>query len=358
MGLLFFEGFDYLPTSLNSNAAERARVLGAANFYGFQTASPPKIEAGGRFAYGNYCKLDIFSIGKAFTSNGNITTGFAFYLKEVNGPGSPELVGQVRIYFIDTGTSDRLGEVQLCDYGVVKAFDVNGDQIGASEPNRYTVNSWNFCEIHFVAGSTGSVEVRINATTVLSIPVADFQPSTYYGVSAMTFTVSSARECWIDDWYLLDTEGSVNTGYLGNVRVQFLPLDGTGNQTEWSPSNAGDPNWENANNLLVDDASFVYNPDGEQGDYDLYSCQALINSPNIYGVLVKGAYRQTDATQQFAQNALRTNGSDFFGESVGVSADQYSYIDDVYDLNPATSAGWTYSEVNSIEIGPKHGVAP
>jgi len=362
MALRSIEGFDYLPTSLNSNEAELNRVLSAAGFYALNQFATTQIVEGGRFGYGNCARLSFGSIGKAFNRVDDVYTGFAVKPMQDNGTGGPTNFIVVRVHFVDTATDRVLCRVVVNSYGVVQVYDADSQLVGASEANAFNANNWFFFEARCnrvytdSTGTYGLVEARINTTTVISLPVIKLGvPSIpYFGIGAVTLQGGSPNVSFIDDWYILDSEEDYNNSYLGNVRVQWNSINGTGNQTEWTPVSPVLPNWENANNNLLTDASFVSSLPDQPDEYDLYTVAPLVNSPNIYGVSVKGAYRQTDANQLVAKNAVRTNSTDLFG-TPKPTHQTYTYIEDILDLNPVTGLGWTYAEVNSLQIGPGNG---
>jgi hypothetical protein len=91
---------------------------------------------------------------------------------------------------------------------------------------------------------------------------------------------------------------------------------------------------------------------GVPGDFDLYLIDPLINSPYVFGVQVKGAVRQDDATQRFYRNTLLSDMTQVYGATYATDSN-YSFVIDMFEENPDTMLPWLDTEVNAIEIGPE-----
>lgn len=337
--------FDYWPTGALT-AAQRGA-------YGFYNDSPTGVVPG-RFGY-----------GKCITLPGGGTNDWTTWVITEDGETFNEgylgvalkTTGTAGIGFIAGAFGEQCYVTFDSEIGVVKAY--RGD-VGSTALLAYSAagiipqNVWMYVEVHCKIGDgTGVIEVRINTETVLALPAVDnqnFVGCDFY--DSIRFWQGGTDQAYWDDCYFNDPTGSVNNGYLGNVRVQGMLPTGVGNQTEWTSYNGVMPNWQAATNIAISDAQYVYNPIADVGDYDLYDLPALVNTPNVYGVTVLGAYRQDDATQMFVQNALRTNGVDHFGALYATFQDYHVFYD-VYETNPETGVGWTYADVNSLQIGPK-----
>lgn len=344
MALKWVEGFDYLPTgSLSSGVAGAIGLYDYNNNQNFRTVAP------GRFDYGKCLET---GFGGARVSG--------YFVPVPGGPLMPEIFLGFAMRNIDFGNQVTLrsGSIDVASIefnnpgriAVYRGSDSEGNLIGQTASGVLFEDVWSWIEIHLKAGAGGMIEVRVNTQTVISIPAVTFiQP----GIDNIGLSTVGLSICQWDDFYLCDPTGDQNNTYLGNVRVQWLAPTGPGNQTQWTPNPVELPNWQAASNQQINDNTFVKNPITEPGEYDLYTLTPLVNSPNIYGVSVKGAYRQDDATQMFVQNAIRTNGADFFGATFATDQ-KYSFRRDIYQVNPATGVGWTIAEVNSLQAGPRH----
>jgi hypothetical protein len=87
------------------------------------------------------------------------------------------------------------------------------------------------------------------------------------------------------------------------------------------------------------------------GDQDLYTVTPIINAPVIFGIDVLGFYRQDDATQLYPKNTIKSGGVTSYG-AVNASYSTYKAFRDIWELDPATSVGFTGTAVNALQIGP------
>lgn len=255
--------------------------------------------------------------------------------------------------------------VRRVQYGVVEIWlgtpgSMGSSMIFQSDPGVWRNGVWDYWEIKFLLDNdtitpAGTVELRIN-----TVPIADYinvttapPGSTTWnniklGMDRTPFDVQKRN--YYDDFYVLNTDGADTNDFLGNVRVQGIKPAAPGVSTQWFPSNGMLANWQNASNSNVDDSLYVYTPN--IGDLDLYEINPIINAAEVYGVAVKGAYRQDDATQRFVNNVLRTGGVNFDG-TVTPASSNYNFVIDVFQDNPDTGMSWTDVEVNLLQIGPK-----
>ena len=71
---------------------------------------------------------------------------------------------------------------------------------------------------------------------------------------------------------------------------------------------------------------------------------------DVLAVQVNNHARKSDAGTRYIRPVVRTGGADFVGTSV-VMAESYDTFWEVWNLNPNTTAAWTQSEVNGLEVG-------
>lgn len=157
-----------------------------------------------------------------------------------------------------------------------------------------------------------------------------------------------------DDWYVCDDTGSYNNTYLGDIRVLDLPPTADATYSAFTPSTGVD------HYALIDeqggpnDTDYVYS--NVVGNKDTYTYTDLpANAVSIKGILygARGMKNEAGArTVRFMQRQSSTDyertSSDFYlGDTVG----NFYYID---EINPATSAAWTVTDINTnAEFGFK-----
>jgi hypothetical protein len=255
--------------------------------------------------------------------------------------------GQFHISFTSTGN------IHFTSYG----GSVFSTPAWAFHPGK-----WFYLEVKWKSGTgtSGMVEVRVNTVPVLSFPAIDTAGGTPYGGIAHGVDVMQIHQGGafggghlIDDFYLLDSTGTVNNDYLGNVRAQWLAPNANSTPLQWAIGGSAPAatNWQSALNAALDDTKYVY--DTTPGDIDQYTVTPILNTPFVHGVEIGGVFRQDDATQRVVRNAYKTHATQYDGGVDYYINQFYTYYPDVIELNPFTGTSFTGSEANALTIGPK-----
>jgi hypothetical protein len=156
-----------------------------------------------------------------------------------------------------------------------------------------------------------------------------------------------------DDLYILNTLGSVNNTFLGDVRVdKYLP-NGNGNASELVNSAADSVN----NYSYVDDAT----PDGDStyvqsavlNAKDTYLHEQMTHTPSsIFGIQISAQARKDDEGTRSLATVLRSGGANTDGDAQALTT-SYVYYSHVHETDPATAVAWTKAGFNASEIGVK-----
>jgi len=205
-----------------------------------------------------------------------------------------------------------------------------------------------------IDNAVGTVDLRINGVSVLSLTGLDTQGSS---AAVTSFWMGSEsgngnQEFDIDDLYVFDSAAGDVTTFIGPVRVEWLKPDDVGSYiTDFSLVGAA-TQWQ-----AVRDAA---GPDGDTS----YVQSATVNhkhssnfegtglpSGSIFGVQVNLIARVTDAGVRGIK-PLIVQGADFLGteQFPGVS---YRDLHEVFEHDPATGVAWIISGVASAEFGAK-----
>lgn len=362
--LLYGTGFDWMPTTYPVGSSRG--IFGQLGYYGFPGGSAPtspQINTNGRFS------------GKAMTLVGSSVSGRTVQMSYLlPGVTTPKTWYQGSAMYVPSG-SDILGmfigignngtaliTVAFKAFGVIELWLGRewyplGTKLASSPGGTYRTDVWNFVEVGGLldATSAGHVEVRLNTKTVISVVSTITQPtnlalnSYMFGYNNDVGAGQDQTGCYWDDVYLCDNTTVKNNTFLGNIRVRAQLPAGPGANTQFAIHGVQPTNWQAASNLAIDDTSYVY--DNVIGDFDLYTLTPIANSPQVFGVFVLGAYRQTDATQRSASNLIQSNGipqagSEFF------TPGSYAFSIDCFENDPSTSLPWLYTAVNLLQIGP------
>lgn len=207
-------------------------------------------------------------------------------------------------------------------------------------------NTWYYIECGgTIADAGGTAEIRVDGVTAVS-----FVGDTQTGVNAFTDNLAlvGGATDYVDDFYFLDGDGTVNNSWLGDVRVETLFPSGAGASSQWTPS-AGS-NYENVDENPPDDDT-TYNEEDTAAQQDTYEFDDLASVlVTVLGVQVSAYVRKTDALSREIRNVIRSGGTDYYGSAVSVP-DTYIFRPEIFEEDPDTAVAWTPAGVNAAEFG-------
>ena len=155
---------------------------------------------------------------------------------------------------------------------------------------------------------------------------------------------------YFDDFYCCDGSGGVNNDFLGDVRVQCLFPNGPGATTGWTPLSGA--NWQNVDEVPPD-GDTTYVSAGTPGTIDTYAMTDLAaTTGTVKGVQTVIDARKDDSGTRTIAPVFHIGASDYVGTNQNIMT-AYSMFLQPYDTSPATSAAWTVSEVNGLNLGQK-----
>lgn len=220
----------------------------------------------------------------------------------------------------------------------------------------YPLHEYRYVEVKIVIhDSAGSVQMwvdgvsKFNATGLDTQNTANAQITAFFLGNGTGSGFGIARHIDYDDVVLLDTGGSApQNDRLGDIKVHPLAVTGNGATNDFTASsgtNASCVDEANPN----DDSDFVES--STVGHIDLYALADLPPSvTTIFGVQWLARMRKTDAGVRQIDPAYRVGGTNYFG-AVQTLAGAYAAHREIKQLSPATSAAWTTSEINALQIG-------
>lgn len=234
------------------------------------------------------------------------------------------------------------GAIQMC----------NGDssgatQYGATAQPVLTANAWSHIEIKGKShASTGTLEVRINGASVLSLTGLNTGGANIAQIQIGQYSTSAAVAAdfyYWKDLIVWDTTGSFNNDFLGTVQCIDTLTDGDTSLT-WLP-NSGTTGWNILDNVPpLDDSAYIGAATTLTSTFSLVNLPATVSS--IRGNILKTRARKIDGGDGNIQVGLKS------GASTGLGADRpittaYTYWFDVNETDPATGAAWTPTAFNS-----------
>ena len=210
------------------------------------------------------------------------------------------------------------------------------------------------CFINVGTPASGSCELHLNGVAgEIASTVGNFGANahTVCRIGQNTdFNAGTINEDF-DDIYVLDTSGSFNNDFEGDMRVETLYPSGDGAHTDWAP-NTGTTHFNLVNQVATDDDT-TYVSSATPGQRDLYTVPALSAlAGKVAGVQVNLYARKDDANTRQISTVIRQAGTDYDGTPGAALSTSYTETSQVYPLDP-TGAQWTINTVNTNQYGVK-----
>lgn len=283
------------------------------------------------------------------TGNRTIIFGFAFRLN--NGVGNDMCIVDVRSPDMD---GETIGYRQMR----LNIQTVNGDnQIRANRGNTAigtttTLNiqqsTWYYLECKiYCDNSAGTLELKIDGTTVLDLTGVDTQHSSGYNwYSRLMWVDNKINHLQIDDLYICDGTGSDNNDFLGTCNVQTLSPS-SDVLTEWTQdfgSNLYDRIYEDQQNTgyISEDTT------GNQATFELDNV-TINGTPK--GVMLCCESNQNGNLNKYAK-ALAQQGTGTINE-VGnfMPGTTNPLTSSIIMETDADGSAWTNTTVNNLRMG-------
>lgn len=261
--------------------------------------------------------------------------------------------------FRDTSNIINL-TVALQTTGIIDVYrgDADGVLLGTSVTPVITAETYNHIETFvFFSNTVGTVEVRVNGVTVISLSGIDTTASaaecsqvTIFGCARGSgFTTTSQLD--VDDVFCYDDTGSLNNTFIGDRRVLTLFPDANTIQADWSAVGAA-TGFEAIDEANPDgDTSYITaGPPGSPGPISEFGIQNLPAGVSaVSAVVIVEMARKTEAGPANTQWSVISGVSETAGTDKPMT-EIYTYRQDVFETDPASAAPFTPSEVDALQI--------
>lgn len=379
MTMLWMDGFDaedadvkYAVTSTNGMIPNLPAYGGGTGtrFNAGHCCTPANQGTGGAL-YGT----GTIVMTKPITASSQVFLGAAIKAAYTPG-GGPFTPAQGAPFFIlggDAGTTFHLflvvnpnNAIELWrGNGTVMATPVsqfpppNGTLL-ATSANNALPTAWHFVEMSATLNSsTGTAVVKVDGTTVISFTGNTKNGGTSSNIDTFAMVGMSAFVAGVayfyvippsyDDLYILNSAGSVNNTFLGDMRVQTLVPTGAGTYTQLVP-NGSASNWVAASQLPRNYPAY-YNNSTAAAQQDTYALSHLVSTTGtVFALQQTSNVIKSDAGAASVKNVQKSGATVSYGATSIVAATMTSNID-MFEANPATSAAWTVAGVNALEAG-------
>lgn len=229
-----------------------------------------------------------------------------------------------------------------------------GTVLGTSAAVLTGINTWYYVEAKVVLhDTTGSVEVRVDGATVLSLTGID----TRNGGTDPTFDTAywgcqSTNNMYWDDVYICNGDATAPNDFLNAPRVQPMLPNGNGSTNQYVGSDGDSTD----NYLLVDErppSMTDYTQSATAGERDLYAMGdvSFATNDSVEGVRVAVRVQNADASTRNLKLGVKSGATVNMdaGQSIGTGSALSLYR--MMQKNPVTTGSWTQSEVNALEMG-------
>lgn len=327
MTLLHMDGFEI---SLSTRYGATSAVLSSTNT---------------RFSYGSKLLTDGQAVPINFPAAETIVTGFAF--RDAN-----DLQGYVTFYG-DSGATQHVTVVfdQATKLITVRRGNTVGTPLGTTAA---LSTGWAYYEIKLTIGdgTAGSVIVRKNGVEVINTGGVDTKNGgTNASVDNIRIGSVGSGTGEFDDWYVLNTSGSTNNDFLGDVRVMTLAPNGNGASSQFAGSDGNSVD----NYLLVDEQPFTVGGDNVYsstiGHKDLYTTTNLpATTTTVYAAQDIAVAKKDNAGLAGIKTLVRISATDYASATAYLGAD-VQVCTNIRETNPNTGVAWTPSDIDGLEVG-------
>jgi len=225
--------------------------------------------------------------------------------------------------------------------------------LGTSSGHTIEGQAWYYIEIKAKIDSTvGTVEIKVGGIQRLNLTGKNTQNGSNAYVGAYRIRWVNPLLTWYDDHYVLDTTGSApNNDFLGDRRIDKALVNGAGTHTDFTPS-AG-ANYQNVDEIPAD-GDTTYNYSGTVNNQDSYALANLTAlGTTINGIRQQAQVRKDDAGTRKCYLQQRSGTTDYNVGSEIILNDVYKTHNRICETDPNTSAAWTESGINALEVGIK-----
>lgn len=283
--------------------------------------------------------------------NGAVTTvGMAFRLWVSQVPTDTSINPGV---FVKDASNNPLIGIGLNPTGGINLYFGGSTTILASTTTPVvTANGWWHIEVKFTTGSsTGAVEVRVEGDTVLTTTGQNYGSAGIglVGWGNILGTTDDDTFSYYKDVVVWDTNGSQNNNFLGSVLVGDIPLTSDVTFTGWTSTGANGFSVLNNTDPANDGTNFIGAPTPPPTAGVFAHATLPPNTTSVKAIITRVRAKKSDGGDGSLQTSLISGTSTVNGANRPITI-TYTYWEDVFEIDPATSAPWTITNANASEL--------
>lgn len=317
MALLWVDGFDTYGTTIG----QYATPTGALGWrYMLESATYGTVRAA-RLGSGRSIGLGYYIRTPALTTDATLIVGYGLYIPA-------DSAGNGTILELYDGTTRGLYLYLRMDAdGEIEVWRDEGTDVllGTTSGAAIRMVSWFYLEVKaYCHDSAGTVEIRVNGTTRLTLSGVDTKASTmshgYWDRVQLRGTMYGGA--WFDDLYICDGTGTKNNDFLGVCKVETVFPTSDAGTNQWTPQ-AGADHYAMVDDGALADTDATYLEDSTSSHLDQFGFGDVSSLlATVKGVSIMSDCRETDASDfTLIQRAERTSVSE--GSAVAVTPKAY-----------------------------------
>jgi hypothetical protein len=241
---------------------------------------------------------------------------------------------------------DTSGHITLCRDATVLATSVN----------TLSIDTWYHIEVKATIGDapSGAYEVRVDGSATNWIAAATGADTRNAGnatigsarIHSRNTSDSTTTNHRFQDFYILNTTGSVASDFLGPCRFEVMRPGGVGTTAQWTGNYAD--NWQNVRDTNGDSDS-TFNQSSTAGQTDQFA-MTDVPAGTVHAIQHVIMARRDAGGARTVRPVTRIGTTNYNGTSMTAAA-SYVFLTDPVSVSPATSTAWTATEINAAEFG-------
>lgn len=334
MTLLFIDSFDHYSTGESNEKG-----------YSIPFSSPTITISNGRRTTASM-RSDYFvngsTVKQSFTASDGVVVGCALNFNVFSN--------RLALEIEDSG-GNSLALFEKTSAGEFRI--TSGGQVALSGVAAFTPATYSYYELKYLkgTGANATCELRKDGIAILTITTST-ETAQGSACEMLEGWQSGADHADMDDLYILNTLGSTNNDYLGDVRVDAHYTDADGAAVEFVP-NTGAASFTHVDDPLTDgDTTFV--EAGNIANRDLYSVDAASLGTTVYGVQQNVSARKTDAGIVDVEVITeKPGGGGEQSSAIETASDNYKFHLAILESDPDDAVTWDDTRINATEWGFK-----
>lgn len=225
-----------------------------------------------------------------------------------------------------------------------------GTLIAVSDVVSMTVGAWHFLELAVVMhASTGSMALNLDTVTVFTASALNTLATGTTNIDRAGFGGGASADLF-DDFVVLDTSGSAPlNASIGDAAIDPHYPTADGAHHAFTPS-SGTTHFDKVDESTPSAVDFVSS--GLTNDIDTFAVGDVSTDSTILAVQVSMCVAKDASGARTVAPVIRQGSTDYVGTSQSPLVSQ-SFLTQIYETNPATSAPFTPTNFNADEFGIK-----